>query len=75
MKLARLPERTPVKLVVAVSPTLHDRLKSYATLYRETYKSEERIEDLVPFMLEAFLDADREFSGTRKRKTSQPKEK
>jgi hypothetical protein len=75
MRLARLPDRTPVKLAVAVSPMLHERLKSYAALYRETYRTEERIEELVPFMLEAFLDADREFARTRKRKAAQPKEK
>ncbi len=75
LRLARLPERTPVKLAVAVPPELHESLKAYAALYRETYTTEERIEDLIPFMLGAFLDADRDFQRARKPKGVPSKEK
>ncbi len=37
MKLAKLPERSRVRLIVQVSPTLHDRLTSYTELYAKTY--------------------------------------
>ena len=35
LKLARLPDRTPVKLTISISPDLADALGIYAALYRE----------------------------------------
>ena len=61
LKLARLHDRTPVKLTLSLLPDVHDRLSCYADLYRETYNSEETIADLVPAMLTAFMDGDRAF--------------
>jgi hypothetical protein len=61
MKLAKLPERKRVRLIVQISPDLHDRLKSYADLYEKSYGSYEEIEALVPFMIEGFLDEDKAF--------------
>jgi len=65
LKLARLPDRTPVKLTIAVTPDVHERLTSYADLYRETYGREEPVADLIPAMLTAFMDSDRAL-GRRK---------
>lgn len=65
LKLARLPERTPVKLVVTISPELHQRLGDYAALYAQTYGREEPVVELVPAMLAAFLESDRAFAKTR----------
>lgn len=62
LKLARLPDRTPVKIAIAVPPELHDRLIAYAAAYAETYGIEETVADLVPAMLGVFLDSDREFA-------------
>jgi hypothetical protein len=65
LKLARLPDRTPVKLAVAVTPELHGRLVGYAAAYREAYGRDEALADLIPAMLTAFLESDRAFSRRR----------
>jgi hypothetical protein len=65
LKLARLEDRTPVKLTIAVTPQLHADLQIYAGLYRDTYGIEESIADLVPSMLAAFLGSDRAFVRTK----------
>lgn len=65
LKLARLPDRTPVKLTISISPELHAALTAYAALYAETYGREEPVAALVPAMLAAFLDSDRTFMRSR----------
>ncbi|WP_029624895.1 DUF2274 domain-containing protein [Sphingomonas sp. KC8] len=65
LKLPRLPERTPVKLTISVSPDLPEALGCYAQLYAETYGQTESIADLVPYMLQGFLDSDRAFARSR----------
>src|SRR6516165_781800 len=61
MKLAKLPDRTPVKLTTTLMPHLAARLRDYADFYAETYGNREEVADLIPFMLEAFLDGDPDF--------------
>jgi hypothetical protein len=61
MKLAKLPDRTPVKMTLTLAPSLAARLRDYAEYYAETYGSREEVAGLVPFMLEAFLDGDANF--------------
>jgi len=61
MKLSKLPDRTPVKLTTTLMPNLAARLRDYADFYAETYGTREEVADLVPFMLEAFLDGDADF--------------
>lgn len=61
IKLGRLPDRAPVKLAISVSPRLLKRLAAYADLYHRTYGIEEPVAALIPYMLDAFLSADREF--------------
>jgi hypothetical protein len=61
LKLARLPDRTPVKISVMVTPLLNQRLAAYADAYKKSYGQEEKVADLIPFMLEQFLNDDREF--------------
>ncbi|UFW46433.1 MULTISPECIES: DUF2274 domain-containing protein [Bradyrhizobium] len=61
MKLAKLPDRTPVKMTIVLTPGLAQRLREYAVFYAETYGAREEVVDLVPFMLEAFLDGDADF--------------
>lgn len=65
LKLAQLPDRTPVKLGVSVMPDLHQALNEYAALYAQAYGREEPIADLIPAMLAAFLESDRAFSKGR----------
>lgn len=66
LKLAKLPDRTPVRITVSLAPDLHQRLQSYAALYRATYGEAEAVAELVPYMLEAFLDSDRTYAKANK---------
>ncbi|WP_034160759.1 DUF2274 domain-containing protein [Sphingomonas sp. ERG5] len=58
VRLAKLPERIPVKLAISIMPDLHQRLQHYAAAYAEAYQSEEPLTERVPAMLAAFLDGD-----------------
>lgn len=66
LRIAKLLDRNPVKLNIAVMPDLHDALQDYAKLYAETYGQADAMVDLIPAMLGAFLDGDREFQKARK---------
>jgi hypothetical protein len=66
LRLARLPDRTPVKITIAVPPDLHQALADYAELYRETYGQEEPVQDLIPAMLASFLEGDKAFARRRR---------
>lgn len=66
LKLAKLPERTPVKLTISMPPDLRSALSDYAEIYREQYGQSESVADLIPHMLRAFLDSDRGFAKARK---------
>jgi len=67
LKLARLPDRTPVKIAITVTPDLDAALREYLALYRSTYAdSTTTVADLIPAMLEAFLNSDRAFVKARK---------
>jgi hypothetical protein len=70
VRLAKLPARTPVRLTIAVTPDLYRTLERYAECYRETYGETEKVADLIPFMLEAFLASDKEFAKARKSTTA-----
>ena len=65
LKLPRLPERTPLRLTISVLPELHQRLSEYAGLYAKTYGKDEPVAELIPAMLAAFLDSDRQFAKHR----------
>lgn len=66
LKLARLPARIPVRLTISVTPDLHRTLESYAECYRQAYGETEKVADLIPFMLEAFLVSDKDFAKARR---------
>jgi hypothetical protein len=65
IKLAKLPDRTPVKLSITITPDLRAALQTYAVVYAETYGVEEPIAELVPAMLASFLESDRSFVRQR----------
>jgi len=65
LKLPRLPDRKPVKFTISIPPDLHQAIVEYAALYSQTYGREEPITELVPAMLEAFLEGDRVFAKRR----------
>jgi hypothetical protein len=66
LKLARLPDRTPVKINIVVTPALNQKLGAYAEAYKSAYGEEEEIADLIPFMLDQFLAGDRNFRRARR---------
>ncbi len=43
LKLPKLPDRTAIKLSIAVTPDLHQMLQDYTALYAESYGHEEPI--------------------------------
>ena len=69
LKLGKLPDRTPVKLSITITPDLAEALTAYAGLYRETYGQDEPVAELVPAMLASFLESDRAFVAARKSST------
>lgn len=66
LKLAKLPDRTPVKITITVPPDLNLALRQYAEAYRATYGEAETVADLIPFMLGVFLASDRGFAKAQK---------
>lgn len=72
LKLGRLPDRTPVKLTIAVLPELAVLLDEYAAVYVETYGVAASVTELAPAMLKAFLDADKGFAKARAARTTKP---
>ena len=65
LKLGKLPDRTPVKLAISVSPDLHRSLNDYTAVYNDTYGHSESLTDLIPYILAAFLASDRGFAKAR----------
>lgn len=69
LKLGRIPDRKPVKLSVEIMPDLEQALSDYAAAYADAYGKPEKYVDLIPYMLWAFLESDREFAKARRRKS------
>jgi hypothetical protein len=67
LRLARLPDRTPVKIGISVAPELHAALAAYADAYQAAYGRAESVAELIPYMLTAFIESD---SGFRKARRS-----
>ena len=65
LKLAKLPDRTAIKLAITITPDLHQALQEYAALYASAYGREEPVAELIPAMLAAFLEGDRAFTKAR----------
>ncbi|GFM28056.1 DUF2274 domain-containing protein [Novosphingobium sp. PY1] len=64
-KLAKLPDGTPVKLSITITPCLQSALQDYAAVYAKAYGVEEPVAQLIPAMLAAFLESDRTFARSR----------
>lgn len=67
LKLAKLPDRTPVKLTITIGAELNQALREYADLYQATYGVAEQVIDIIPFMLEAFVQSDKSFARPGKK--------
>ena len=67
LKLAKLPDRTPVKVTIVVAPELNRALNDYADAYKEAYGRSEPVGELIPAMLASFLESDRAFARGRRK--------
>jgi len=66
LRLSKLPDRTPVRMTIAMDPDLASKLGDYALVYKRSYGAAEKPEALVPAMLESFLSSDAGFKRARK---------
>ena len=57
----------PAQITITVNADLNQELRDYAILYRTTYGEAESAAELIPFMLEAFLDSDCAFARRARR--------
>ena len=65
LKIGKLPDMTPTKLSINVTPYLKSDLDIYAQLYQQAYGDKQNVANLIPLMLEGFLASD---SGFKKAK-------
>ena len=65
LKIGKLPDMTPTKLSINVTPDLKSDLDIYAQLYQQAYGDKQNVANLIPLMLEGFLASD---SGFKKAK-------
>ncbi len=70
LKIRKIPDRTPVKITLALPPDVHADLLRYAEIYRHEHGSEETPLLLAAHMIAIFMQCD---SGFRKAKQQMPK--
>ncbi|GLQ23845.1 hypothetical protein GCM10007853_17190 [Algimonas ampicilliniresistens] len=66
LRIAKLPDLTPVKMTIHVEPETYRMLEDYARLYAQSYGEEVAAATLVPSMLASFLASDSGFKKARK---------
>ena len=66
LRLGQLPDRESAKITFTADPELKAALNDYAEIYRQIYGQNEGVAELIPFMLDAFMNADPGFKRARK---------
>ena len=66
LKLDKLPDRESVKITFTADANLKAALNDYAEIYRRTYGQKEGVAKLIPYMLDAFMNADPGFKRARR---------
>ena len=66
LRIAKLPDLTPVKMTVSLEPELHKMLEDYARIYSDNYGETVKPAELVPSMIAGFLATDNGFKRARK---------
>lgn len=61
LKIAKLPDTTPVKHTINIEPDLDRDLQTYAAVYEQAYGEKAPVQVLIPFMLRAFIASDSGF--------------
>jgi hypothetical protein len=72
LRLRKLPDRTPVRLTVNLSPELNQALLDYAGLYGAVYGQAEPLSELIPAMLAGFREGDKALARWRRDQGSRP---
>jgi len=67
LRLGPLPKTDPVKLSIAVSVEIKDRLEQYAQLHAATWNEPVELATLIPHMLEQFMTRDKAFKAHLRR--------
>lgn len=66
LKIGAIPDRTPVKLSLSLSPDVHDALQDYASIHEKEFGQQAPVADLAVLMIERFLASDAQFKRARK---------
>ena len=66
LRIAKLPDLTPVKLTVSLEPEIHKMLEDYARIYSDSYGESVRLAELVPSIIAGSLATDNGFKRARK---------
>lgn len=66
LRIAKLPNLTPVKLTVSLEPDVHQMLEDYARIYGDNYGETIKPAQLIPSMIAGFLATDNGFKRARK---------
>lgn len=66
LKVGPLPDRSPVKLTLALAPSIHAALQDYAAIHKREFGGEASVADLAALMIEQFLQSDSAFRRARK---------
>ena len=66
LRIAKLPNLTPVKLTVSLEPEVHQMLEDYAKIYGDSYGETVNPAELVPSMIAGFMAMDNGFKRARK---------
>jgi len=66
LRIAKLPNSTPVKLTVSLEPEVHQMLEDYARIYGDSYGETVKPAQLIPSMITGFLATDNGFKRARK---------
>ncbi len=66
LKLAKLPDMTPSKISVSLTPDLMGDLEIYAKIYEQTYGEKQAVGALIPSMLSGFLASDHGFKKAKR---------
>lgn len=66
LKIGAIPDRTPIKLSLSLSPDVHDALQDYASIHAKEFGQNAQVTDLAALMIERFLASDTQFKRARK---------
>jgi hypothetical protein len=61
LRVGRIERAGPTRLSIVVSAELKGRLERYAELHAQTWGDAVKVAELIPHMLQAFIDSDKAF--------------